>query len=844
MTTREESLTAGRVLEARMVVMPVREAPPFTMVGLHWQGSGELWFRAAGTDSPLGLWIRAECCERPDDDSNEAGLPDWHLGKPAWTGPATRIQYRYRGEISALRAHFVYSEPVAGRRMSAAGGPAVIPRSEWIANEELVRAEPLVAERLRLALLHHTAAGAPATPEESAAIIRGIQVYHVEANGWDDIGYNFLVDPFGQVFEGRAGGIERNVVGAHAQGFNTGSVGIAVLGYYQEQGITAEVRAALINLLAWRLDVAHVDPQTLPNIISRGSARYPSHVPVIMRAVSGHRDIDLTTCPGDHLYAELSTLAAHASFVGLPKLYDPRVEGTLGGPVRFTARFSQELWWSVVVTDGARGDRGAGRRRGRGRGLDVGRFGSSRRSPQLHHRRRGRRAARHRDRRAPRLLRLLPLRHPRLHRRADPLEFRGGYRGGPGRCTSGTTGLAASGAGGRPRRAGCRGGTGPGAGGSSSSPTTVRSIRRSNRAQSALRPASRHLGGPAADVARFGGHRQRSAPPMISKFSVLYVGHLDLEDVGLGGKPADERWYPNERFQEAYWTAREVAQMMDERGFWCLWTAEHHFQREGYEVFPNLILLNTWLATQTQRLKLGCAFNVLPTWHPIRLAEDYAVADIVTGGRIVFGIGRGYQTREVESLGAPLLDGDANRELFEEQVELLMKALNEESFSHQGRHYQVPAPVEYRGRPLENVTLVPRPLNRPVEVWQAIASGRSIPYMAHRGIKGMISLTGEQIALEMAELYQAEAAKVGRELELGDGLCLGFGLYLADSEQEAIDRVRPYHDERYKWFAQFGSFATRTSTAASGELLGRPHGYRPSRTAWSRRPGSAGVLRM
>lgn len=291
---------------------------------------------------------------------------------------------------------------------------------------------------------------------------------------------------------------------------------------------------------------------------------------------------------------------------------------------------------------------------------------------------------------------------------------------------------------------------------------------------------------------------------MISKFSVLYVGHLDLEGVGLGGKPADERWYPNERFQEAYWTAREVAQMMDERGFWCLWTAEHHFQREGYEVFPNLILLNTWLATQTQRLKLGCAFNVLPTWHPIRLAEDFAVADIVTSGRIVFGIGRGYQTREVESLGAPLLDGDANRELFEEQVELLMKALNEESFSHQGRHYQVPAPVEYRGRPLENVTVVPRPLNRPVEVWQAIASGRSIPYMAHRGIKGMISLTGEQIALEMAELYQAEAAKVGRELELGDGLCLGFGLYLADSEQEAIDRVRPYHDERYKWFAQFG----------------------------------------
>ena len=201
---------------------------------------------------------------------------------------------------------------------------------------------------------------------------------------------------------------------------------------------------------------------------------------------------------------------------------------------------------------------------------------------------------------------------------------------------------------------------------------------------------------------------------MITKFSVLYVGHIELEDVGRDGTPADERRYPNERLVEAYATVKELAQLLDGLGFHCLWTAEHHFQREGYEVFPNLILLNTWLATQTERLKLGCAFNVLPTWHPIRLAEDFAVADIVTGGRVVFGIGRGYQTREVESLGAPLLDQDANRELFEEGLELLRKAFDEDSFSHQGKHFQVPAPVEFRGRPLTEVTLVPRPIHRPV----------------------------------------------------------------------------------------------------------------------------------
>jgi len=291
---------------------------------------------------------------------------------------------------------------------------------------------------------------------------------------------------------------------------------------------------------------------------------------------------------------------------------------------------------------------------------------------------------------------------------------------------------------------------------------------------------------------------------VITKFSVLYVGHIELEDIGRDGTPADERRYPNERLVEAYTTARELAQLLDELGFHCLWTAEHHFQREGYEVFPNLILLNTWLATQTKRLKLGCAFNVLPAWHPIRLAEDFAVADIVTGGRIVFGVGRGYQTREVESLGAPLVDQDANRELFEEGLELLRKAFDEESFSHQGKYYQVPAPVDFRGRRLTDVTLVPRPVHRPVEIWQAVSSGRSVAFMARNGIRGMVTLTGEAMLDEWFHLYQAEAAAAGRQLELGEGLCWGVAVYLADSEEEAIQRVEPYHDERYKWFAPFG----------------------------------------
>ena len=248
---------------------------------------------------------------------------------------------------------------------------------------------------------------------------------------------------------------------------------------------------------------------------------------------------------------------------------------------------------------------------------------------------------------------------------------------------------------------------------------------------------------------------------MISKFSVFYVGHIELDHVGRDGTPADERRYPNERLVEAYQNAKELAQLMDELGFYCLWTAEHHFQREGYELFPNLILVNTWLATVTKRLRLGCAFNVVPAWHPIRLAEDFAVADIVTGGRVIFGIGRGYQSREVETLGAPLLDQDANRELFEEQLEIILKAWNEESFSHHGKHYRIPAPVEFRNYRLEEVTLVPRPVHRPVAIWQAISSGRSIPRMAQRGIKGMVTLTGVRMLDEWVRSYQRRGPESG-----------------------------------------------------------------------------------
>jgi len=291
---------------------------------------------------------------------------------------------------------------------------------------------------------------------------------------------------------------------------------------------------------------------------------------------------------------------------------------------------------------------------------------------------------------------------------------------------------------------------------------------------------------------------------MLRHFSALYVGQIDLDNIGLTGIPADQRRYPNERLAECFPMAVDLARHMDDLGFYALWMAEHHFQREGYECLPNLILLGTYLATQTTRLKFGCAFNILPMWHPLRLAEDYAMADILTDGRVLFGVGRGYHTREVETFGAPMLDNQANQELFEEQMEVLFKAFNQESFSHQGKYYTIPARVPYRGYDLQEVTLVPRPIHRPVEIWQPIASGKTLGYIARRGIKGMVTLNGEKLVERIFRAYREEAAQAGRQLELGQDLCLGLGFYIADTPAEAIERVRPAHDERYKWFAPFG----------------------------------------
>jgi alkanesulfonate monooxygenase SsuD/methylene tetrahydromethanopterin reductase-like flavin-dependent oxidoreductase (luciferase family) len=294
---------------------------------------------------------------------------------------------------------------------------------------------------------------------------------------------------------------------------------------------------------------------------------------------------------------------------------------------------------------------------------------------------------------------------------------------------------------------------------------------------------------------------------MLKHFSVLYAGHiLEGEGIGFDGTPANERWYANNQFERAFDIAKDLAQHMEALGYDILWMAEHHFQREGYECIPNVLLLSLWLAQQTTRLKFGCAFNVLPMWHPLRLAEDFAMVDILTNGRVIFGMGRGYHTREVETFGAPMLDNEANRGLFEEQFEVLLKAFNQESFAHQGKYYTLPPEVPYRGYQLKEITLVPRPLHRPVEVWQPIVSGtpRAFDFMATHAIKGAILGTAAEPMDRWMHQYQEANARYGRQLQLGENLALGLWCYVAETHAEAKRVLQPMFEEHVKFAAPLG----------------------------------------
>ncbi len=311
---------------------------------------------------------------------------------------------------------------------------------------------------------------------------------------------------------------------------------------------------------------------------------------------------------------------------------------------------------------------------------------------------------------------------------------------------------------------------------------------------------------------------------MIRNFVTVYPGHIDVPDFGQNATPANERRYSNEVLASVFEKTEAVAKKLDEIGFETLWLAEHHFQHEGYEVLPNLLMMAVHLSHVTKKLKIGCGFNVAPMWHPLRMAEDYATADILTKGRTVFGVARGYHTREVETFGAPMLDNDANRELFEEQVEIIFKAFKNERFSHKGKHYTLPPEVPYRGYTLKDLTLVPRPIHS-METWQPIVSAKreAMDFMIRHDIKGMVGGGAATMAEGPIKAFQEAAHRAGKNWKLGENLGIGIFFYLAKSREQAIKELTPYYEEHVKMFAPLGFVPG--ITAAGIEAAGKRGGW-------------------
>ncbi|MCY3618345.1 MAG: LLM class flavin-dependent oxidoreductase [Acidimicrobiaceae bacterium] len=295
---------------------------------------------------------------------------------------------------------------------------------------------------------------------------------------------------------------------------------------------------------------------------------------------------------------------------------------------------------------------------------------------------------------------------------------------------------------------------------------------------------------------------------------VFLFGGVEFPDAG-GGPPAptDRRFNHKEM-----WAATEriidMGVVCDHLGFDSYWLTEHHFQYEGYEVIPNGILVGTILAERTENIRIGMAFNIVPQWHPLRLAEDFATMHNISGGRGILGVGRGTVPREAETLGTKIGSFDnpdkaaadeLNRKQFDEAMQVIRLALDNETFSFHGDVYDFPpAGIPDRGGFVSELSLVPRPLY-PYEIWQAITSPPTLEQVPRWGWGGVfwnnhhsfVKMRWEQFA----ERFQAHH---GRDLERGEHRLLVMNLRVEDTYEDAVASVRDGHDEFWKFLGPYG----------------------------------------
>jgi uncharacterized protein with LGFP repeats len=230
----------------------------------------------------------------------------------------------------------VAADPYLSAAAMAPGQPVnIISRAGWGANESIRRGGRLCDNGIRAGVVHHSATGNDYAPADSAAIVRSIYEYHTLTQGWGDIGYNALVDKYGQVFEGRFGGITNPVEGVHTGGFNANTWGVCMIGDFSQAPPTPDQLRAVGQLLGWRLAMDAVNPKGTVALTSAGgpNTRFPRGAAETLPSIFGHRDVGDTDCPGNAGYAFLERIRDIAARFKQPPSAQELAESLKGGAI-------------------------------------------------------------------------------------------------------------------------------------------------------------------------------------------------------------------------------------------------------------------------------------------------------------------------------------------------------------------------------------------------------------------------------------------------------------------------------------------------------------------------------
>lgn len=354
------------------------DTAPFSMVGVTWLPDPDVQAKVAVRTRSDGRWsawqdLEPQAEHRPDGGADvRPGLREGTA--PLWVGPSDGVQVRVdaagprRPRDVAVELVDPGSSPADdlshGPRATAFAEeprPSIITREQWGADESIRRGSPSYNATVKVGFVHHTAGSNDYTPEQAAAMVRGVYAYHVKSNGWSDIGYNYLVDRFGRAYEGRYGGLDRFVIGSHTGGFNKDSFAVSLLGNFSTLAPSLETVEALTDVLAWKLGSAYRDPMGKDVLTSAGggTSRYSAGTKVTFDVISGHRDAGKTTCPGDTTYERMDAIRSLASAKLGAGFVEPSYSGEnaylrgADGPVSVSARTLGPLDWTITIGDSA-----------------------------------------------------------------------------------------------------------------------------------------------------------------------------------------------------------------------------------------------------------------------------------------------------------------------------------------------------------------------------------------------------------------------------------------------------------------------------------------------------------